>query len=217
MSVSRPSSSLSKYYPLPPIGYRGVSQFETDIGDTTDLTNSFRNLRVDISVPSSEDSTEAGHSAGYNKPTGFTRHTSITESRREENSAQLERREITLGEKSEHEDKVISTYRTEKEEMQNVAANNVNRDTFTPGRSGDGQRELTIALKLPDGRRFQQSFPVSSTLRSVLRFVERESGLNFQGFSLIQNSPKRIFSDLSQTLLDCQLEDRTLLYVDKDD
>ncbi|XP_064611417.1 UBX domain-containing protein 10-like [Liolophura sinensis] len=217
VSVSRPSSSLSKYNPLPPIGYRTVHQFETDIGDTTDLSNSFRKLSVDICVPSGEDSSEACYSAGYNKSTDFTRQTLVTQGRRETTSTIQTRQKTTLGEKSSHVNRVMSPNRTEKEENGNVTAENLTLDILSPGRSDDRPEKLTIALKLPDGRRFQQCFPVASSLQSVLQFVETESGLNFNGFSLIQNSPKRIFNDLSQTLVDCQLEDRTLLYIDKDD
>lgn len=71
---------------------------------------------------------------------------------------------------------------------------------------------LRIAVKLPDGNRIYRYFSPDSKLQVILDFASREMQENLAGYHL--KSPDKLYTELSITIQESNLKNRTLLYLD---
>ncbi|KAG8189817.1 hypothetical protein JTE90_026120 [Oedothorax gibbosus] len=74
---------------------------------------------------------------------------------------------------------------------------------------------LTVAVRLPDGKRVAEKFDCKDVLQTVCDYaLERVDGYKPPKYSLVTTDvPKRTFKDLTMSLKDAGIEDKTLLYL----
>ena len=84
-----------------------------------------------------------------------------------------------------------------------------------PNEPGKEEKQVLLAVKLPDGQRIQRCFRPDDSLHSVLHFAENSSLIDYSEYDLVCNVPKIVFDDLSQRIQDAKLQDRTVLYLEE--
>lgn len=75
------------------------------------------------------------------------------------------------------------------------------------------EKRITLAVKLPTGERLQKSFRLSDPLRVILKFAESSSRCDFSGCELVCLEPKVILQNMSKTICQSNLPNKTLLYI----
>ncbi|XP_013410919.1 UBX domain-containing protein 10 [Lingula anatina] len=92
------------------------------------------------------------------------------------------------------------------------------REILLPPEPGEGEECITLAVKLLSGRRAMRNFHPEDMLQSVLNFAEVQDGLDLSGYMLVSNSvPPQKFPDLSRTIAESHLENRTALLLHRGD
>ena len=84
-----------------------------------------------------------------------------------------------------------------------------------PSEPRKDEEHVLLAIKLPDGQRIQRCFRPMDQLHSVLHFAENSSLVDYSEYDLVCNVPKTVFYDLSQRIQDTQIKDRTVLYLEE--
>lgn len=80
--------------------------------------------------------------------------------------------------------------------------------------SGEGQ--IMLGVKIPtDGTRHKQYFSQHDELRSIIQFAEKISGKEFINHILVLSNPRRQFCDLSQTIAEAGLENKSVLHLEE--
>jgi hypothetical protein len=75
-------------------------------------------------------------------------------------------------------------------------------------------KSIQIGLKLPNGDRLQNEFSIFTTLRDIVEYAENSQGMDLKGCIISTNEiPKKVYSDTNQTLIDCGITVRTVLYL----
>ncbi|GIZ05157.1 UBX domain-containing protein [Caerostris extrusa] len=74
---------------------------------------------------------------------------------------------------------------------------------------------LSIAIRLPDGSRVTDKFDCKDTLRNVCELaIEKMDGPKPERYSVVTTDvPKRTFKDLTMSLKEVGIDDKTLLYL----
>ena len=91
--------------------------------------------------------------------------------------------------------------------------NKLTRNVSIPTEPQEGEDRILLAVKLPYGDRLQRHFRLTEPLQVVLDFAEVTSQTDFMGHELVSTMPKRIFKDLTVTLGESQIHNRTVLYI----
>ena len=81
----------------------------------------------------------------------------------------------------------------------------------------EGDTALLLAIKLPNGNRVQRRFLKTDTLSVVMHFAEFSSQLDFTGTEIVCDAPRQVFSDLSLTIADTGLQNRTIIHIQTPD
>ncbi len=87
------------------------------------------------------------------------------------------------------------------------------REISLPPEPTEKEPRALLAVKLPNGQRVQRYFPPDDKLLSILHFAEVSAKMDFTGCELIQDVPKMKFSDLSITIRQSGLANRTVLHI----
>lgn len=91
------------------------------------------------------------------------------------------------------------------------------RKILMPKEPKGSEPGLLLAVKLPDGQRVQRNFRLSDTVSSVLKFAELSSKLDLRNCELICDVPRQVFQDFSVKLSDTNLQNRTVLHINRPD
>lgn len=90
-------------------------------------------------------------------------------------------------------------------------------ESFRAAPSAD-QLSLLLAVRSPSGRRFQRRFLPTDTLRAVLAAAEDACGARYErGVVQTMEVPRRSFTDLTLTLAQCGIHNRSVLCISKED
>ena len=82
--------------------------------------------------------------------------------------------------------------------------------------SNDTETRICLAVKLPNGSRHERWFRHTDTLGTVLLFAKTVSKGHLPPCRLFTNEmPRRVFTDLSQTLRQSGISSRTVLYLEE--
>ncbi|XP_036390261.1 UBX domain-containing protein 10 [Megalops cyprinoides] len=88
---------------------------------------------------------------------------------------------------------------------------------LTAAPSGD-QLSLLLAIRSPCGKRFQHHFLPTDTLQAVLAAAEVRHGAKYgRGVIETMEVPRRSFTDLSMTLAQCGIQNRSVLCISKEE
>lgn len=82
-----------------------------------------------------------------------------------------------------------------------------------PSEPPEGEERLLLAIRLPDGKRVQRYFSVADRMEVVKQYAENVLCTDMSQYNLSCNSPKSLFTDLSQLIGEVGLMDRTLLFL----
>lgn len=77
----------------------------------------------------------------------------------------------------------------------------------------EGEERLLLAIRLPDGKRVQRYFHIADKIEVVKQYAENVLCTDLSKYNLSCNSPKSLFTDLSQLVGEVGLADRTLLFL----
>ncbi|XP_078094578.1 UBX domain-containing protein 10 [Mustelus asterias] len=84
----------------------------------------------------------------------------------------------------------------------------------------ESEPRLQLAVRYPSGQRFERCFRPSDTLQTILSVAEWKSNANY-GNSVVETMdvPRKSFSDLSKTLEECGIQNKSVLCIlqDEDD
>jgi hypothetical protein len=86
-----------------------------------------------------------------------------------------------------------------------------------PEEPKEGEARLLLAIKLPDGKRIQRYFSPHDKLETVMHFAENTSLVNYENYQILCNAPRTTFVDLNKTIMETELKDRTVLYLEERD
>ncbi|KAK3104081.1 hypothetical protein FSP39_024287 [Pinctada imbricata] len=86
-----------------------------------------------------------------------------------------------------------------------------------PIEPSESESRIQLAIRLPDGRRHQHYFREYEKLDLVLKFAENISCMDLSDQRLACNAPRAVFADLSKTLSEAGIQDRTVLYLEEKD
>ncbi|XP_046896064.1 UBX domain-containing protein 10 isoform X2 [Hypomesus transpacificus] len=93
--------------------------------------------------------------------------------------------------------------------------NTMTTDTQSP--SGIPPSSLLLAIREPFGKRFEHHFLHTDSLLTVIACAEARYGMRFEhGFIETMDVPRRTFTDLSLTLAQCGIVNRSVLYITQD-
>ena len=93
--------------------------------------------------------------------------------------------------------------------------NTMTTDTQSP--SGIPPSSLLLAIREPFGKRFELHFLHTDSLLTVIACAEARYGMRFEhGFIETMDVPRRTFTDLSLTLAQCGIVNRSVLYITQD-
>ena len=87
------------------------------------------------------------------------------------------------------------------------------REVTLPLEPESDEPRFRLAVKLPDGQRVQRFFRLGESLNTVVEFAEVESKLDLGGYELVCTMPHRIIKDLSQSVGESGLQDKTVLHL----
>lgn len=206
--ILRPPSSLSKYKPLPAIGTTSPNTEDSDeisrktqsmslgLGERT-LTR----YSIDIHKNDSASPSENGTSRGSDNPDSVDQ---MKPDRRESIDKQ-------------YSDRKQQNYEHRDCDRQVIDILNKNGPTLheLPPEPDESEQRILLALRLPDGCRHQRFFRLDETMDLVLKFAENVSGMDLSEFRLACNAPRTVFADLTQTVGESGLQDRTVLYLEE--
>ncbi|KAK3591054.1 hypothetical protein CHS0354_026068 [Potamilus streckersoni] len=241
----RPSSSLSRYKPLPAIGSKIDPRDKNDTS-ISQLTSQAQVLSLDkyetkdskeiMSNTSKFQGNEGIHGAssfyrpeatdhfepsGVSVLTDFPRHLSNEIFKSSLASFEKGMSEERDAEQSESNEKEIAHSEYEKSSVAGLDDSNADLTRpllmkhKLPLEPDSNETRVLLAIRLPDGKRHQHYFRPSEPLEDVLFFIENESGLDFSAFNLACNTPKCVFDDLTVSINDAKLQDRTVLYLEQ--
>ena len=86
-----------------------------------------------------------------------------------------------------------------------------------PEEPKEGETRLLLAIKLPDGKRIQRYFSPHDRLETVMHFAENTNLVNYEDYQIVCNAPRTTFVDLNKTIMESDLKDRTVLYLEERD
>ena len=231
----RPSSSLSRYKPLPAIGAstprtpltQETSHKREPVEEPVDKlgTKTEQLVLEDQYGPAGNyvtDTVEDMHGASGGDAAPYTLQglpsvdalTSVTQQMSED----IFQKSLLNYEKGLPDDSEEKTESSDKEgegivAMDRVKPLEVKHDL--PNEPGKDEERVLLAVKLPDGQRIQRCFRPDDSLHSVLHFAENSSLIDYSEYDLVCNVPKIVFDNLSQRIQDAQLQDRTVLYLEE--
>ncbi|XP_059494025.1 UBX domain-containing protein 10 [Stegostoma tigrinum] len=83
-----------------------------------------------------------------------------------------------------------------------------------PDEPSESEPRLRLAVRYPSGQRFERCFRPSDTLQSILSVAEWKSNNNYAN-SVVETMdvPRRSFSDLSKTLEECGIQNKSVLCI----
>ncbi|XP_041063373.1 UBX domain-containing protein 10 [Carcharodon carcharias] len=92
------------------------------------------------------------------------------------------------------------------------------RATTLPDEPSESEPRLQLAVRYPSGQRFERCFRPSDTLQTILSVAEWKSNANYAN-SVVETMdvPRRSFSDLSKTLEECGIQNKSVLCILQDD
>lgn len=85
--------------------------------------------------------------------------------------------------------------------------------SMLPREPEQDEKRITLAVKLPTGERLQRNFRPSDPLRVILKFAESSSRCDFSRCELVCLEPKVILQNMSKTIGQSKLPNKTLLYI----
>ncbi|XP_078281283.1 UBX domain-containing protein 10 [Rhinoraja longicauda] len=85
---------------------------------------------------------------------------------------------------------------------------------FPPDEPSDTEPRLQLAVRYPSGQRFESCFRPSDTLQTILSVAERKSNGNYKN-SVVETMdvPRRSFCDLTKTLEECGIQNKSVLCI----
>ncbi|KAL3862077.1 hypothetical protein ACJMK2_008072 [Sinanodonta woodiana] len=241
----RPSSSLSRYKPLPAIGSK-IDQWDQTDSSVSQLTSRAQVLALDryetedskvvmsntsklqgdegIHAVSSfyrSEATDHFEPSGVSVLTDFPKH--LSNEIFKSSLATFEKGMSEEREADESESDETRTAVSVHEKSSIAGSDDSNADLIRPLlmkhklplEPDSDETRVLLAIRLPDGKRHQHFFRPSEPLEDVLYFIENESGLDFSAFNLACNTPKCVFYDLTMSIIDAKLQDRTVLYLEQ--
>ncbi|XP_072333839.1 UBX domain-containing protein 10 [Scyliorhinus torazame] len=95
-----------------------------------------------------------------------------------------------------------------------------NQAAALPDEPSESEPRLQLAVRYPSGQRFERCFRPSDTLQTILSVAECNSHDNYAN-SVVETMdvPRKSFSDLSKTLEECGIQNKSVLCIlqDEDD
>ncbi|XP_043532296.1 UBX domain-containing protein 10 isoform X1 [Chiloscyllium plagiosum] len=93
-----------------------------------------------------------------------------------------------------------------------------NASVTLPDEPSESEPRLRLAVRYPSGQRFERCFRPSDTLQSILSVAEWKSNNNYAN-SVVETMdvPRRSFSDLSKTLEECGIQNKSVLCILQDE
>ncbi|XP_069774443.1 UBX domain-containing protein 10 [Narcine bancroftii] len=86
--------------------------------------------------------------------------------------------------------------------------------TSPPHEPAESEPRLRLAVRYPSGQRFESCFRPSDTLQTILSVAEWKSKGNYKNFVVeTMDVPRRSFSDLSKTLEECGIQNKSVLCI----
>ena len=216
--ILRPPSSLSKYRPLPAIS--GPQNTSPSSMATETPSNTRR-----------KSSTASDASKDVTDLTSQAQMFSLGERTRTYYDIDLHRVNDTPGEgqssRSSHgADRSVDSGRVtpsvDNENRRNSKDSSVN-DKFKfkphtlPTEPSESESRVQLAIRLPDGRRHQHYFRVTEKLDLVLKFAENVSGMDLSDQRLVCSAPRAVFADLTQSIQEAGILDKTVLYLEENE
>ena len=192
VSQSRPTSALNRYAPLPAIGAAGRD------------TPSMNPIHIPHGAPFQQTTQPKPTSQDVSALTEQTRRLSLCNSK--ENSTSEKKHQTHIERKKSSPDSGASS----KSEPFHQP---LTRTITLPPEPAEDEERLVLAIKLPDGSRTQRAFRPSDELRLVLNVAELSSQLDFSHCELVCDAPRKVFKDLSQSIQESGLQNRTILHV----
>ncbi|XP_067826576.1 UBX domain-containing protein 10 [Heptranchias perlo] len=89
---------------------------------------------------------------------------------------------------------------------------------FVPDEPSESEPRLRLAVRYPSGQRFERCFRPSDTLQTILSVAEWKSNANYTN-SVVETMdvPRRSFNDLSKTLEECGIQNKSVLCILQDE
>uniref|UniRef100_UPI00398E4943 UBX domain-containing protein 10 n=1 Tax=Pristiophorus japonicus TaxID=55135 RepID=UPI00398E4943 len=89
---------------------------------------------------------------------------------------------------------------------------------FLPDEPSESEARLRLAVRYPSGQRFERCFRPSDTLQTILSVAEWKSNANYTN-SVVETMdvPRRSFNDLSKTLEECGIQNKSVLCIVQDE
>ncbi|XP_006812018.1 uncharacterized protein LOC102808818 [Saccoglossus kowalevskii] len=87
-----------------------------------------------------------------------------------------------------------------------------------PCEPGKNEPRIQLAIRLPEGERLVRFFHPENTLKEVLAYADSESSESLLDCDMFINSiPEKIFMDLSKSIKESGLQDKTVIYLEDKD
>ncbi len=209
-SASRPTSSFSRYTPLPSISANiptKISPAETSKDAKSAAKSSALLSRKDPSH--SINDRDIRHISKQTEKMHIGKHQSEKFTKAGQNGS--EKGKIAEKSTNKNSDKeACGDYDTDSYE---AMFKPLKKKKDLPTEPKKGEDQLILAIKLPNGERVQRSFYPSDSLGVVMHFAEQSADLDFSGCELLCDMPKQVFKDLKLKLKDIQLQSRTILHI----
>ncbi|XP_067872914.1 UBX domain-containing protein 10 [Heterodontus francisci] len=92
------------------------------------------------------------------------------------------------------------------------------RAAALPDEPSESEPRLRLAVRYPSGQRFERCFRPSDTLQTILSVAEWKSNTNYTN-SVVETMdvPRRSFNDLSKTLEECGIQNKSVLCILQDE
>ncbi|XP_051895204.1 UBX domain-containing protein 10 [Pristis pectinata] len=85
---------------------------------------------------------------------------------------------------------------------------------FPPDEPSESEPRLRLAVRYPSGQRFERCFRPSDTLQTILSVAEWQCNGNYKNFVVeTMDVPRRSFNDLSKTLEECGIQNKSVLCI----
>merc|ERR1712150_68597 len=113
-----------------------------------------------------------------------------------------------------NQDKTASvTTKNEKSDTEQKIEKHLTRNIKLPAEPAEDKPRVLLAVKLPNGQRVQRFFSPTDQLEIVLNFAELSSKLDLTNHEIVCDAPRKIFSNMTTTIQESGLENRTVVHV----
>ncbi|XP_070561520.1 UBX domain-containing protein 10-like [Ptychodera flava] len=235
----RPGSSLSKYKPLPGIS-RSTPVPTNEVGELTrhaaDMNIQEREMEShsemiglqEVHIPSFEDTTMPDY---YNEPLqsgNLPQNSNANE--RAETRPGISKREYGssrtvqgTGQNSETSPvpQAVPVKRVTRRDLRQKQQERIARvklNVAIPDEPVENEDRVLLAIRLPEGERLQRYFRPTNTLKEILAYADslsKDSLLECEMF--VNDVPRKIFTDLSKSIHESKLSDKTVIYLEEKD